>query len=154
MKINQWFLLLIAGMASLTGLAVKTQRYNPQYASGEGPGDAALPRFMAAHGWQIVPGSEQPYPFVYTTFAKDGCPRRLVVAELGNASEFADDVKLALGPDLAFVARGAAGDARPDSWSGRLAGWVGGRALLAVSPAPGDIEGACAGPTRAQWAAP
>lgn len=147
-------LVLVAALAaSLAGLAFKTHRYASQFDEPDTANMGTLATFMATQGWTPVPAAAAGgYPFTYIRFAKAGCPRPLVVATLGRDRELADDVRLALGPDVGFIERIPGGEPNGKvGLAGRLTHWLAPPELLAVAPAPREHGGECSGPSLADW---
>lgn len=143
-------LAIVAVVASLAGVAIKTQRYSPQFAGAAGGSDAALAAFMTKHGWNEVAGQGAGYPFSSATFARPGCSASLVVGFLGAGGELADDFKLAFGANVAFIERGRRRSEPADLYH-RLTAWMATKDLLGVAPAPATSSSACGGPGLDDW---
>lgn len=139
--------------AIVAGLAVKTQRYGPQFSAGTSGHEPALAAFMILHGWTLVPDKSPGYPFVSATFVRTGCNVPVVVALLGNVADLADDVRLALGPNVRFLERGRRPQGAAVGLARRFADWMSTRDVLAVSPAPPVSESTCSGPSLDDWSA-
>ena len=140
------FMLAMAALLAMAGLALKTQRYAHQFTDRRAEERQQLTAFLARQGWHAIANGMAARPFEFTTFAKSGCAGELIVAMLGTSRELVDDAKLALGADTGIVQTAPT----PTGWAA-LTGSRSGLGLLAVSPAPGQGVNPCQSATGELW---
>jgi len=140
--------LALVGLLIAAGLGLKVDRYAGQFEDRQAEDLKRIAAFLAPGGWSPVPHDGRPLPFAFVTLAKPGCGAKLIVAPLGSSHELIDEVRLALGPDLAFVETSKGQPSRLAGLLGQAENQLG---LLAVSPAPGSATAGCQTPSLARW---
>lgn len=152
--------LAVALLAVLLGLGLKGHRYAGRFSDHTAADQLRLSGFLGKAGWLPAETAITGLPFAALTFVKAGCPAPLIVASLGTTLELADDVRMALGEDVAFLQDGE--PVRDPALFGSQLGDLtrslrtadeapGTLHLLAVAPAPRTAAAVCAPPPLASW---